>query len=123
MTRYDSAHDPPALILDVEILHPVDQTKEQLKGKIDTGASMTVIPASVRQKLKLEPAGEVDLTDYKGVHQTSPTYFVRIKINEVTEDLEVTSVERKDVLIGRDALSAWKITADGKNQDFTMEDP
>jgi len=110
-------------MLDVEVLHPLKNKKEQLKGKIDTGASMTVIPTTVRKKLRLEPAGEVDLRDYKGDRRTTSTYYVRIKIDNVTEDLEVTSVERDDVLIGRDALSSWKLTADGKNQEFLMEDP
>lgn len=123
---YAKTFDPPALILDVKVVHPDPQDKRctKRKAKIDTGADISVIPVNIRDDWKLYKTGEITICDFKREVKMEPTYNVRIIINKlVSKIVEVTVSNREDLLLGRDILNDLKMCANGKSRLFTLEDP
>ena len=104
-----------APILDIEILS-IEKKAFLEKGKIDTGADMTLIPKKLVESLDLKETGEVEL---KGVNSSRicKTYDVFVKIGEIEFDLlQVVATERNNVLIGRDLINLWQMNLDGENE-------
>lgn len=124
---YDAENfDPPALILDVEVVHPDPRDKRRVtkKAKIDTGADGSVIPVKIRDEWELYKTGEVTTINFQREERVEPTYDVRIVINRlVNKIVEVTVANREDLLLGRDILNDLKMCANGKFQFFALEDP
>ncbi len=59
MPAYDTSFKPPAPIADVTLSHPVTGASAALRGKIDTGADITIIPNRLVTQLGLAPKGLV----------------------------------------------------------------
>jgi predicted aspartyl protease len=118
--------DPPALVLEVEILHPNPQDRRTVRKKalIDTGADGSVIPAELRDEWNLNKTGEVTTVDFRNEERNEPTYDVRIVIKGlISKIVEVTVENQDDLLLGRDILNELKMCANGKSLLFTLEDP
>ena len=121
---YDRNYQPPALITDVQIIHPRNMNRMGAKGKIDTGACISIIPTLVASQLALRPMGEISARDYKRDREYShKTYLTHVIVSNLQfERVKVIAVDRDDALIGRDILNRLKMYCDGKNQVFTLED-
>jgi predicted aspartyl protease len=59
MPSYDLQMDPPAPFVHVQITNPATGETCTLRAKLDTGASMSVLPESVAEELSLEPMGRM----------------------------------------------------------------
>lgn len=125
MPDYDTGFNPPAPVADVTINHPVTGAESgALRGKLDTGADVTVIPEQLVAQLNLTPKGLIWTRSYDPAYsQRRPVYYVRI----VIEGLPVASVRciataRRDVLVGRNVLNRFLITLDGKRQTFALSE-
>lgn len=115
---YETSEQPPAPYLDLEI-KPSLQTTNFLahRAKIDSGASITVIPSSLVNRWKLAPSGIVTLRSYNGQISTRPTYLLDLAIGRKRfARVEVTISPRANVLLGRDVLNQLRITLDGPRQ-------
>ncbi|MCL4436034.1 MAG: aspartyl protease family protein [Thaumarchaeota archaeon] len=121
---YDNSYEPPALIVDVTIIHPTNKKKIFMKGKIDTGADGTVIPLDAAGKLGLIPASEVRYSDFLQHTGTLKTYFSNITLDNFRfEFVEVAAAPRRTALIGRDVLNQLNMHCNGKEQFFSLEKP
>jgi predicted aspartyl protease len=124
---YDADNfQPPALVVDVELVHPNAKDKRRVtkKAQIDTGADGSVIPATLRDDWDLNKADDVITVDCHNRRTSEPTYNIRIVVNGlVSKIVEVTLVDGEDVLLGRDILNELKMCANGKTLSFTLEDP
>ena len=125
MPRYDTSVQPPAPFADILILHPSDRKQtRRIRGKLDSGADISVIPEQVADGLQLIPAREIQTRGYDGVVRDIQSYFVALEVEGYPIQLiEVVTSRRADALLGRDVLNRFKITLDGKALTFEMTDP
>ena len=124
MPSYDLQTHPPAPFVDVQITDPATGETLTLRAKLDTGASMSVLPEAVAEELSLEPMGRIYCYGYDGSESTRPTYFVSLQVmGLLIPMLETVSAPRQDVLLGRDVLNQFNITLRGKDLTFEMVDP
>lgn len=124
---YDADNfEPPALVIDVMLVHPNPKDKRCVtkKALIDTGADDSVVPAEIRDEWELIKADDVTTIDCHNKKTTEPSYNIRIVVNGfVSKIVEATLVDGEEVLLGRDILNELRMCANGKAQSFTLEKP
>ena len=125
MPAYDLSFSPPAPVADVTIAHPVTGARSGvLRGKLDSGADVTVIPERLVGQLRLTPRGRIWTRGYDGTYTQRPVYYVRLRVEGF--DLAVVrciAADRANVLLGRNVLNRFIITLDGKTLTFELKDP
>ena len=105
--------DPPALFMLMEVGASGVAKRPKVPGKIDIGAAMTVIPEPLCRKLGLVRFGARTVRSI-GAHQPYlPTFLVDLVVEGVSFRKEVLTHRRPYVLIGRDILNDFVLTANG----------
>jgi predicted aspartyl protease len=125
MPAYDPAFSPPAPVADVTVVHPTTGVNSgALRGKLDSGADVTVIPQRLVAELGMTPRGRIWTRGYDGTYAQRLIYYVRLTV-ESFDLLTVRCIaaDRVDVLLGRNVLNRFIITLDGKNLTFELKDP
>jgi len=124
MYRYDAGEHPPAAVVQVRVSDPVTGNQATLSGKLDTGAAISVLPSATVADLDLSPQSDVWVAGYDAQFIQLPAYFVTLEVAECRiEMLKVTASPRTHMLLGRDVLSHFVATFDGKNLTFDLVDP
>jgi len=121
--EFDHSYSPPAAVADVLIAHPVSlATSRVLRGKLDTGADLTVIPESLIIPLALSMRSHVWTRGYDGTFSHRPVYYVRLSLQgHELPIVRCIAADRLNVLIGRNVLNRFIIVLDGKNLRFDMQ--
>ena len=124
MIRYGCTEgEPPARVDDLETSNPATHLAERGRGKIDSGADISVIPQAWAAKLRLLPAGLFEVASFDGRTIEKPAYYVNISMNGFRFELvKVISSRRTNALLGRDILNRLKITLDGKGLKAQISD-
>ncbi len=124
MYRYDIGEYPPAALVTVKVTDPLTGSQAAVSGKLDTGAAISVLPISTVAELNLTPQSEVWVAGYDAQFMPLPAYFVTLDVAGCTiEMLKVTASRRSQMLLGRDVLSHFVATFDGKSLTFDLVDP
>ena len=122
MPAYDRSFTPPAAVADVSISHPIaDVTSGPLRGKLDSGADITVIPETWIAPLGLSPRASVWARSYDSAYSQRAVYYVRFSIEgHELSAVRCVAADRANVLVGRNVLNRFVITLDGKRLRFTL---
>lgn len=120
---YDVREQPPAAFIEIMVMNLGAKVKQPARAKLDTGASVTVIPESLATTLDLKARGEILAQGFDGVGSWRKLDWVSIEVAEFSVPTEVIASSRDHVLLGRDVLNHFVITRDGKAQTFEMVDP
>ncbi len=124
MPNYDRSFTPPAPVADVVITHPVTGAGSGvIRGKLDSGADLTVIPGGLVADLKLSPKGRVWTRGYDGTYSQRFVYYVGLTV----EGFELAAVrciatDRPNALLGRNVMNRFVITLDGRRLRFELRD-
>ena len=112
---YDTSLLPPAPFLPVQLTSLVDHSESvTVQAKLDTGADLTAIPTTVIERLRLMPAGEIEVEDYDSRRATSRAYDVNLQVDQLNVNgLLVIGFAEDHVLLGRDVLNRLRILLDG----------
>lgn len=123
LIAYDSRIKPPAPFVEVWVTNLTSQITRTARAKLDTGASITVIPDSMVGELGLYAMSEILAFGFDRTGFWRKIYLISLQVQEYSFPVEVVSSPREDVLLGRDILNQFIITLDGKAQTFEMYDP
>jgi hypothetical protein len=123
--EYDKTnYVPPAPSLQVVVSNPYSKESRKERGKVDSGADISVIPFGFVPQLGLAPARRLLARGYDGREGSVITYYVDLAVQEFAFELvEVVATPRTDILLGRDILNRLKMLLDGKALTFELQDP
>lgn len=122
---YDMSFRPPAPVVEISLSQPSSQDATQVvsvRGLIDSGADITVVPQWVINQLKLYPVDEVLVAGYIGEATQAWLYSVAVAIAEFGSRIirVVGSPNSPTILIGRDVINEWTLLLDGRQQVFKI---
>lgn len=124
MIPYDSSFEPPAPTLPI-ILTGVEHGRggQNFQAIIDTGADITAVPTSLKDSLKLNPFGRLQLEDARGVIAPVYTFEVQVAVaGQAPVLLEVILAPFPFVVLGRDWLQDYYLLLNGPEQQFLLSE-
>lgn len=116
--KYSTVEKPTLPLTDIQVDNDFGRSLPE-KGKIDTGAFITVIPEYLIKSLELKKKGKVKNVRGFGTKkgQDRDSYFIKITIGTTQFELLKVIVDNRDnVLLGRDIIHLWKLELDGQNR-------
>lgn len=122
MWPYDRDVEPPAPFLRV-LVHPPGHpdVAQSIRAKLDTGADVSAIPASLVEELSLRPESQLLIEGYDLRLVTLHTYYVALVVAQVRfRRLEVITFPEKYVLLGRDVLNHFYARLNGPELMFDL---
>ena len=122
--RYNKRETPSAPYIELKIM-PTGRARKPTKrqAKLDSGASITVIPESLIRRWRIPFVATIAVRGYNGHVSVRPTYKVDILIGTRRFDnLEVTIASRRNILLGRDIMNKLRITLDGARETVEIHD-
>ena len=121
--NYNDSFYPSAPILEVSFSAPISLNLKQCiksHGMIDSGASMTMIPQWIADKLELKYTNKINVTGATG-EQESNVYPILIVVEPLGNFItEVITWDKEFALIGRDLLNQWLILLNGPDKKFEI---
>ena len=107
------------------VAHPVHGVhRRTLRGKLDCGAAITVIPERLVTQLALTPRGYTWTRTFDGKTSRRLVFYVRLRVEAFEIPIvRCVAANRATVLVGRNVLNRFLLLLDGKNLSFDLQDP
>lgn len=119
-----AAESPPAPYALVTVARP-DGTGflADLPAKVDSGASQTILPTALVERLQLEAVGQHRFEGLGGVQCTLSIFRIVLTIRGCEPvELDVAGSDGEPyILLGRDVLNQFRVTLDGPKGKLTIE--
>lgn len=120
--RHDASRIPSAPIVDVTVSNPDGGASSRVRGLIDTGADVTMIPVRLVDELGLIAAGAVGIRGVAG-REVFGRYCAGLTIGGVEfKPISAVAMPRDTALIGRNMINLWRMTLDGKMETIDIEE-
>lgn len=112
---YDTSEIPAAPYIDLHVSVPGQpETGKNVRAKLDSGASITVIPQTLVDEWNLISHESAQVRAYDDTPTVRPVYDVEFRIGTRRfANLPVIASERRTLLLGRNVLNQLSITHDG----------
>jgi len=124
--KYDGfAEFPSFQYVGVQISNAQNEHYIPQKGKIDTGAYMTVIPEYMVKLLNLKSPTIEEAGGFDSDVREHDAYFVNVKIDDLVypyvKVITQSDKRRQNVLVGRNLLNLWHMKLNGETHkgEFT----
>jgi len=122
---YDSSFYPPAPVIPFGLGLPNEATpRRNLWEQVDSGADVTLIPASILDEIGVKLADRRFMLGANGTRQRVNRYQVVIHLpTGITYGIRAIATRNdSEILLGRDVLNQWRITLDGPGETVEIED-
>jgi hypothetical protein len=112
---YDTSWLPAAPFLPVRLASLAEHSESiTVQAKLDTGADLTALPYALIERLRLMPAGEIEVEGYDSRRATIRAYDVNLEIDQLNvTGLLVIGFAEDYVLLGRDVRNRLRLLLDG----------
>lgn len=118
--KYDKYAESPSFpYVDLELSNAQNEEYLPQKGKIDTGAYITVIPEYLIKLLALKSPTVAEAGGFDSDVKEHDAYFVNFKISGLmysyVKVISQPDKKRPNILIGRNLINLWQMKLDGQN--------
>lgn len=117
--RYDPSFHPPAPAIPFGLGLPNEITpRRNLWGQVDSGADVTLIPASILNEIGAKLADRRIMLGANGTRQQVNRYYVVIHLpTGITYGVRAIATQNdSEILLGRDVLNQWRVVLDGPGE-------
>lgn len=123
--HYDSSFNPPAPVIPFGLGLPNEaMPRRNLWGQVDSGADVTLIPASILDEIGAKLADRRIMLGANGTRQQVNRYYVVIHLpTGITHGVRAIATQNdSEILLGRDVLNQWRIVLDGPGETVEITD-
>jgi predicted aspartyl protease len=117
--RYSADFRPPAPVLPVRVGVPGGDAGLALVALVDTGADLSVVPASVVRTLALPRTSTLRIRGVTGAAEEAPVHAAKLELGGASVLAEVVAWA-DEAIIGRDVLARFVLELHGPRETLTL---
>jgi predicted aspartyl protease len=119
---YDTRFSPPAPVIELSVSAPGQGGKSvKIRGLIDSGADLTVLPENIVTEVGLQYVDEVPIGGFDGTYSVRPIYAARLALEDGWSIIvRAVCIQGDIALLGRDIINRWRLLLDGRAQSFEI---